>query len=265
MKKNILLMIVTAIIFTGIGVFATIQYQADEIGYGTGTIKDAIDDLYSKVGTGSSDLKFCELKSGTANTVGAKYECDPGDSVKRNFYVLTVRTNSVDLIMENNITDTVGSARTMTWYNAMKFFRTGDGATIKSTWTNIVDIDLPKAQAIGDAVNNTSWVASDANGAWWCLGSRAQDKNSLPYCTNANQETYAWLYNHLTGCTQSGCTDDSNATSEGYWTRDLVYNTTKAWFINWTGYINSISTSNSGAYGVRPVITVLKSNLINGD
>ena len=54
MKKNILLMIVTAIIFTGIGVFATIGYQADEIGYGTGTVKDAIDDLYDKVNAASN-------------------------------------------------------------------------------------------------------------------------------------------------------------------------------------------------------------------
>ena len=57
MKKNILLMIVTAIIFTGIGVYATIQYQADEIGYGTGTIKDAIDDLYTTQNTTVSNLQ----------------------------------------------------------------------------------------------------------------------------------------------------------------------------------------------------------------
>ncbi len=48
MKKYILPILITAIVFTGIGVFATIEYQADEIGYGTGTIKDAIDDLYDK-------------------------------------------------------------------------------------------------------------------------------------------------------------------------------------------------------------------------
>ena len=46
MKKYILTILVTAIVFTGIGVFATIEYQADEIGYGTGTVKDALDELY---------------------------------------------------------------------------------------------------------------------------------------------------------------------------------------------------------------------------
>ena len=46
MKKYILSILITAIVFTGIGVFATIQYQADEIGYGTGTVKDALDELY---------------------------------------------------------------------------------------------------------------------------------------------------------------------------------------------------------------------------
>ena len=59
MKKNILLVIVTAIVFAGIGAFAAIQYQANEIGYGNGTVKDAIDDLYTKSSFGnatSSDI-----------------------------------------------------------------------------------------------------------------------------------------------------------------------------------------------------------------
>ena len=50
-------MLITAIIFTGIGVFATIGYQADEIGYGTGTVKDAIDDLYTTANTTVTGLE----------------------------------------------------------------------------------------------------------------------------------------------------------------------------------------------------------------
>ncbi len=55
MKKSILLVLITAIVFTGIGAFAAIEYQADEIGYGNGTVKDAIDDLYTKT---NKDLIF---------------------------------------------------------------------------------------------------------------------------------------------------------------------------------------------------------------
>ena len=259
MKKNILLMIVTAIIFTGIGVYATIQYRADEIGYGTGTIKDAIDDLYSKVGTGSSDLKFCELKSGTANTVGAKYECDPGDSVKRNFYVLTVRTNSVDLIMEENI-----SSETTSWNNAMEYFRTGAGTTIKSSWINVINVDLPSAQAIVDAVGRSNWVVVNSSATWWCLGSGTQDRGTEPYCTNANQGTYAWLFNNLVDCESAGCTSDGDKTDYGYWTKNLASGNA-AWVINRDGNFGTNTTSATTYQGVRPVITVLKSNLINGD
>lgn len=51
MKKYILTILVTAIVFTGIGAFAAIKYQADEIGYNNTTVKDAIDILYTTQNT----------------------------------------------------------------------------------------------------------------------------------------------------------------------------------------------------------------------
>ena len=265
---NMLCFSLGALIFGTISAYAVSSLSGINVLYSNSNsklssenVQDAIDELYSKVAQIKEIKKFCQLKSGTALTVGSKYECDPGDGIKRNFYVLTVRNNEVDLIMENNLSDKLGTARTMTWNDAMKYFITGAGKDIPSAWTNVMNIDLPKAQAIVDAVGNTSWIASDNGATWWCFGSKTQDYQSAPYCKSSTQGTYAWLFNHLVGCTVSGCTDDSGATASGYWTRDLISNTTYAWRVirhgDWDFDPVSVSTRN----GVRPVITVLKSNL----
>lgn len=255
-----------AILFSGITGVLAYNYMASQIGYtpaNTSWKVSTVDEALNSLSTDAKVAlkKFCKLKSGTALTVGSMYECDPGDGTKRNFYVLTVRDEEVDLIMETNLSDTVGTARTMTWNDAMKYFRTGAGTSIKTSWKNVLSIDLPKAQAIVDAVGRTDWIASDSGATWWCFGSKAQDSQSSPYCTNASQNNYAWLFNHTIGCKSAGCTDDSGATAYGYWTRDLISNTAGAWNVYWPGLLGNHEVSHSTDYGVRPVITVLKSNL----
>jgi len=229
-------------------------------------VQTAIDVLYDKaINTSGVTKKVCKYISegsfGQEEQIGAKYECDPGDGVKRNFYILEANNNKVDLIMENNISDTVGTLRTTTWKDAMKFFRTGAGASIKESWTNVIDIDLPKAQAIVDATERTNWLVGENTATWWCFGSKAQDSQSSPYCNSTTNAPYAWLFNHLTDCTLTGCTTDSGATAYGYWTRDLIYNTTNAWCVHGRGTLTRNTVTDDTYYGIRPVITVLKSNL----
>ena len=251
-----MLIVVTALIFIGIGVFATVSYQASEIGYANGSVKDAIDDLYTK-----TPKKFCELKSGTANTIGSKYECDPGDSVKRNFYVLSVRSNSIDLIMERNITEGSGTSK-MTWMNAMTYI---DDNNLKSSWNNVIDIDLPMAQDIANAVGNTSWKVGTKNyNDWFYFDNKAQTLS-----VNAtNLSNYSWLYNYTRECSNYGCdasTSLGSTEAYGYWTRDIVAQqldtTGRAWFVHRYSGISSIPVTDNSNYGVRLVITVLKSNL----
>ena len=38
---------------------------------------------------GEEQCHSCELKEGTHLAIGSKYECDPGDGIKRNFYILS--------------------------------------------------------------------------------------------------------------------------------------------------------------------------------
>jgi len=51
------------------------------------------------------DAKFCKLEDGEGLTRGAKYTCDPGDGVKRIFYLLEYdnETGEVQLIMDRNL------------------------------------------------------------------------------------------------------------------------------------------------------------------
>ena len=260
-KNPILTFILGLIIASGITVLAS-TILARDISYKNTNVEDALDDLYAK-----APKKICELKSGTANTVSAKYECDPGDGVKRNFFVFAVDNNKVKLIMEHNITEGT-STTTMTWMDAMKYFDTGDGASTKASWTNVIDVDLPMAQDIANAVGNTEWNMEDKNSDEWFF----IDKNGSSYgqtrvATSSNLSEYRWLYNYTKEC--NGCdsaTSLGSTEAYGYWTRDIVAqatdSTSRAWCMGNGGSLyNDVLSSEKR--GVRPVITVLKTQLLN--
>ena len=150
--------------------------------------------------------------------------------------------------MDSNINGTA----TMTWSNAMQYFRTGDGKNFKTSWTNVLNIDLPKAQAIADNTYNNStwnngspWLADTAEKKWFCFGTHKQDMSSSPWCNSTSNTSYMWMANNL---------------DNGYWTRDLIYNTTSAWYVYKTGLLSECPV-NQGIMGVRPVVTVLKTAL----
>ena len=72
---------------------------------------------------------------------------------------------------------------------------------------------------------------------------------------------YYWLYDYTAGCTSNGCkVADSNSNNYVYWT-DTPYagNSTDVWYVRCDG---TLRTGNAYyEYGLRPVITVQKSNL----
>ena len=258
MKKILLGIVIGGLVFGTITGVVALNYNAKDIGYTpkdtsweVETVEDALKDL--KDNRGSSTKKFCTLKSGNALAIGSMYECDPGDGTKRNFYALKVSSDGVELIMDRNINN-----GTMSWNNAMKYIKNNN---LNTSWKNVANVDLPKAQSIADAVGNSSFVAADSGATWWCFGSKKQDMSSSPYCNSSTNQPYAWLFNHLNNCTQAGCTDSSDASANGYWTRDLISNTAYAWPVGWGGYLSYDTVSNATLAGVRPVITVLKGNL----
>ncbi|MBE6160537.1 MAG: DUF1566 domain-containing protein [Lactobacillales bacterium] len=76
------------------------------------------------------------------------------------------------------------------------------------------------------------------------------------------ESKYAWLYDNTFNCIKYGCQIEDSSTS-GYWTSTSVTgNSKEAWIIDSTGKLIYRDVSDSSYYGVRPVITVSKSLLV---
>ena len=254
LTSRIFLVVLTAIIVATGSVYATIRIQADEIGYQDGTVEDALNNLYSKT-TGTS---FCKRITGNSTTIGSKYECDPGDGIYRIFYVLKVNDDTVDLIMDKNI-----NKGTMNWNTAMQYVSSNN---LKTSWSNARDVTLPKAQDIADAVGNTSWNVDTATAdSWFYLDKYNGDfQNSIQVANSANLSAYSWLYNNTRECANNGCDINTSLDSTGaygYWTQNQVFNSNYAWDVVRGGQMGRDPISDAQDIGVRPVITVLKSDL----
>lgn len=218
-----------------------------------------------------NSTKVCELVDGTHLAIGSKYECNLGDGVKRNFYVLVNDTNTdnVELIMDRNITQ--GSATpTMSWQNAMAYFETGAGVSIKESWTNIISVGLPGAQDIANAVGNTNWDLSTAQATYQVSDAFFLDPKDGVYgktqvANSKNLSNYRWLANYTASCSSYGCDPETSLESpeaKGYWTKNVVETyTSKSWNINNYVKMNAIANSINNNCGVRPVVTVLRADL----
>lgn len=256
LKKGKLLIILAGIVFVSIGVYAESVIRAEQIVYQNRTLKDAMDELY---GNATNLKKICKLVNGNLGEIGSKYECDPGDGIKRNFYLLTLRSKEVDLIMDRNITQ--GSTKTtMTWYDAMKYFESEEGITKTGGWTDVLNIDLPKAQAIANAVGNNNWRAAE-NSKAWCLETKVLDVTKTPFCYNKTTDTL-WLWDYTRDCLNWNCKNSLDSSEAyGYFTRDLMATDNYAWIVSRYGILDGNGTVSGAQQGIRPVITVLHTNL----
>ncbi len=207
-------------------------------------------------------------------SIGTAYNCNPGDGNTYKFYVLAKSGNQVKLIMEQNLSDTVGTAKVMTWENAMAFLESGGaGYATKQAWNRVISMDHPTAQEIMDASlavspkDGFSVNFATSGGNWWCLGSHVKDESGGPtYCfpTEAQQKV-AWLFSYTRDCISRGCYYEYPASggnyTNGYWTKTKVATSdTSAWFVFRYGSLHTASITSSGS-AVRPVITVYTSNL----
>lgn len=143
------------------------------------------------------------------------------------------------------------------------YFRTGTCVNIKKIWNNILDIDLPKTQAISDAVGNTDFITTNSSPTCWCFGSKVRDLNNTPWCHNSLNAPYFWLFNYSKDA--SAFDGDPSihleeAEAAGSWMNDLITGTSYS-LVSIFGRLDYDSISNSSGYGIRPVISLLKSNL----
>lgn len=268
LHSKMFLFLLGFVFVSSIGVYATIKIQASEIGYKNGSVEDALNYLYGRANNNNHGIsKFCELEDGyTHLTVGAKYKCQLGENDKnqnnqliyRYFYILKINNNSVDMIMDRNITDEI-SSHTLSWSDAINFFDSEIGISFINKWNNLIDtnINLPSIESLFNVIGFT---LNNSEGSWNCFD--GHKLNDYPWCSPNTNSEFSWLFNYLTDCENSGCDTESNSTSSGYWTSSKSYDNYHTWRVDKNGYLaNGSSISNNTSNGVRPVITILKDNL----
>ena len=129
--------------------------------------------------------------------------------------------------------------------------------TDTSTWKNTAR--LITANEIAKITKHPTFDATQSGQSWFCFDTNKSDNTS--YCSKAQGTSkYAWLFDYTNDCTSYGC-NTSDSSTNGYWTNSSYKgNSTHAWDIYRYGYLDSGVVSNAGI-GIRPVITISKSNI----
>ena len=119
---------------------------------------------------------------------------------------------------------------------------------------------LITANEVAKITGKTRFDASKESQTWFYL-----DSNNQTQTTNSsNKSKYAWLFDYTNDCTNYGCnTSDSN--THGYWTRTPYTSKVSSVFV-WSVYNDCAlgfgrANSNDLLRGIRPVITLSKSNI----
>jgi type IV pilus assembly protein PilA len=110
--------------------------------------------------------------------------------------------------------------------------------------------------------NLNAWRISSSSSADISFGSL----NSSLYSSQNDvqkerQRSYSWLFDNTDGCIDFGCSVNSSYTY-GYWTStpSVIYNAQMVFYVSLAGKM-TMNTASSG-FGVRPVITVLASDVL---
>ena len=159
---------------------------------------------------------------------------------------------TVNVILDHNTT--AGVAYNSTGNNSeMKEVKTKLEEDTKD-WKNTAR--LITANEVAKITGKTGFDASKENQDWFYLDSNNQTQTA----SSTNKSKYAWLFDYTIDCTNYGCnTPDSS--NWGYWTSTPnKASSTIAWRVYRSGDLSRDYVTNAG-HGVRPVITISKSNI----
>ena len=160
---------------------------------------------------------------------------------------------TVNVILDHNTTARVA-------YNS-----TGNNSEMKEVkkalendtkdWQNTAR--LITANEIAKITGHPTFDASKENQKYFYL-----DSNNQTQTANAsNKSKYAWLFDYTNGCTGCGCNKEDSSTS-GYWTSSPVKgDLSAAWSVRSGALISTYVASTYSGFGIRPVITISKSNV----
>ena len=164
------------------------------------------------------------------------------------------KSSTVNVILDHNTTAKVA------WNS------TGNNSEMKevkialendtSKWKSDLNPRLITANEIAKITGNTGFDASKTGQSKFYFDSN----NQTPTANSTNKSTYAWLFDYTYGCTSYGC-NKADSSAFGYWTSSpFKGDTGYAWRVRWYG---ELSPQNDTVidYGIRPVITISKSNI----
>ena len=180
----------------------------------------------------------CELQEGTSQTVGAKYTCHL--DFDRPFYVLETSGDNISLIMDRNF---VGGFSTVPWCI--------DGGNDNPTCENI------NSNGEESLLKNVQDIFGGNISVSFPTASQIAMASGKSFNNNSVSGLATWIYDYLEG------TANSESQVYGYWTTSPCIDDSEfAWTVYRDGSIAKLEVNDDGGnYGVRPVITISKSQL----
>ena len=193
-----------------------------------------------------TDLTVECTDSTSVSTTGTKTGC-------MKFYIYDDSGDTYKLILDHNITNAA--------YEASGTYKEYEQASIKS----IVDTETtgwvgsPRIISGNEiaSITNTSTFYGNYD-SWFYLDGTGLYKQTQTSSSQGDSE-YAWLFDYTAGCTSYGC-NIADSSTYGYWTSSPVTDgSMRAWGMQFSGGFNTCDVGYGGAFGVRPVITLSKS------
>ena len=125
-----------------------------------------------------------------------------------------------------------------------------------SNWKSGLKPRLITANEIAKITGNTGFDATQTGQDWFYLDSNNQTQTA----NSTKKSKYAWLFDYTDGCTSYGC-NKADSSTYGYWTSSPSKdNSAYAWRVDRSGGLSSNYVTGTG-YGIRPVITISKSDI----
>ena len=194
-----------------------------------------------------TDLTEECTESNSVSTTGTKTGC-------MKFYIYDDSGDTYKMILDHNTTAKVA-------YETSGTYKEYEQASIKST----VDSDttgwvgsprLITANEIATITNTTTYDGSDSK--WFYFNGTGDNKQTQASSSRGDNE-YAWLFDYTNGCESFGC-NTADSSTNGYWTSSPVsVRSYYAWRVRNYGRLNYSNVDDGDNYGVRPVITLSKS------
>ena len=260
----------------------TKKYEATEKGTSTKTYTNG-KVVYFNVTTGTKCSDYTETQSNTGTNSGCMkfyaFNDDGGDTVN-----LILDHNTTAMVAWNNTyTNDSGSKinangpkevldqlknDTDTWIGTetpANYTMDQTGQTSKANYT--IDYSgykarLITAQEVATITGNTTWDEKTASNLYY-LDTNASTSNNTCKSGNTTGCQYGWLYDRTnTNCKTYGCLNNSDQTAYGYWiASSRADNSSSTWSVSFIGSVGNFSVDSDSNFGVRPVITISKSQL----